>query len=117
MGDVELIKEDKIKPIPTMPNPILIISSSPTMTPFLKDCTPHILKEKMFEHDVSLKHVGDEKLKSIGGIGNEVLKGKKDVNGVPKEPNKEWKLNKKMVPLSNGGGCLEAKSIDLIGLC
>ncbi|GKB79048.1 hypothetical protein Tco_0945943 [Tanacetum coccineum] len=106
-GDVKFIEEDAIKPIPTMPNPNLITSSSPTVPPFLKDCTAHIshaqslTKEKMFEHDVLLNHVGGKELKSIDGVGNGVLT-KKEIKkvdmGLPKEPNKEWKLNKKMVP-------------------
>ncbi|GKF78365.1 hypothetical protein Tco_0233933, partial [Tanacetum coccineum] len=34
-GDVELIEEDEIKPIPIMPNLSLIMSNSPTVSPFL----------------------------------------------------------------------------------
>lgn len=56
-GDVEFIEEDETESIPTMPNPNQIISSSPTVSPFLEDCTVHIpttkllVKEKMFTHD------------------------------------------------------------------
>nr|GEU32315.1 reverse transcriptase domain-containing protein [Tanacetum cinerariifolium] len=52
-------------------------------------------------HDVLPNHVGDKELKSMDGFGNRVLTKKdikKDENGMPKEPNKEWKLNKKVVP-------------------
>ncbi|GJR71730.1 hypothetical protein Tco_0830432 [Tanacetum coccineum] len=41
-GDVEAIEEDETKPILTMPNPNLILTSSPTVSPFLKDYTAHI---------------------------------------------------------------------------
>nr|GEX22647.1 hypothetical protein [Tanacetum cinerariifolium] len=53
-GDVLFIKEDEIKPIPTMPNLNL--------------------------NDVLLNHVGGEELNSIDGVGNRVLT-KKDDNG------------------------------------
>ncbi|GJS94108.1 hypothetical protein Tco_0801076 [Tanacetum coccineum] len=64
-GDVVSIKEDETKLIPTMPNPSQIMSSSPTISPFLKDCTVHIsyTHEKVFEHDKMPNHVGDKELK------------------------------------------------------
>ncbi|GKE56077.1 hypothetical protein Tco_1495262, partial [Tanacetum coccineum] len=74
-GDVEFIEEDKVKPIPTMPSLKLINSNSPTVSPFLKDYTVHILytqgimKENVFEKDVLSNDVGDIELKSIDGIG------------------------------------------------
>nr|GEW07984.1 hypothetical protein [Tanacetum cinerariifolium] len=41
----------------------------------------------------------DTELNSIDGIGTgSINKKEKDDNGVPKEPNKEWKLNDKVVP-------------------
>ncbi|GJS18622.1 reverse transcriptase domain-containing protein [Tanacetum coccineum] len=97
-GDVEFIEEDKIKPIPTMPSPKLINSNSPTVSPFLKDCTVHIqytqgiMKENVFEKDVLSNDVGDMELKSIDGIGigrmtNKEIK--KDDKGMLKEPKKE----------------------------
>ncbi|GJU23669.1 hypothetical protein Tco_1157011, partial [Tanacetum coccineum] len=86
-----------------MPNLSLIKPNSPTVSPFLKDCTVHIpyTNAKMFADDVLPNHVGDKELKSIDGIINEVLTKKeikKDDMCVPKEPNKEWKLNEKVVP-------------------
>ncbi|GJS98315.1 putative ribonuclease H-like domain-containing protein [Tanacetum coccineum] len=50
-GDVLFIEEDEIKPIPTMPNPIPIMSNSPTVSPFLKGSTVHIpyTQEKIFK--------------------------------------------------------------------
>ncbi|GKE19211.1 hypothetical protein Tco_1426788 [Tanacetum coccineum] len=71
-GDVVFIEEDEIEPILTMPNPIPIKSNSPTISPFLKDCTVHIpyTQEKVFEHDKISSHLGDEELKSIDGVGN-----------------------------------------------
>ncbi|GKC18612.1 hypothetical protein Tco_1020762 [Tanacetum coccineum] len=95
----------KIKPIPTMPNPYQIHSNSPTVSPFLKDCTMHIpyMNAMTFADDVLPNHVGDKELKSIDGVGNGVLtkketKKENDSRGMPKEPNKEWKLNDKVVP-------------------
>ncbi|GKC41090.1 hypothetical protein Tco_1053474 [Tanacetum coccineum] len=69
-GDVKSIEEGKIKPIPTMPNPSLIMSNSPTVLPFLKDCTVHIpyTNAKTFVDDVLPNHVGDKEFKSIDGI-------------------------------------------------
>ncbi|GJX18470.1 hypothetical protein Tco_0221147 [Tanacetum coccineum] len=56
------------------------------------------LRDKLILDDVLLNHVGDEKFKSIGGIGRTTKKEIKKVNKVmPKEPNKEWKLNDKVV--------------------
>ncbi|GJY26104.1 hypothetical protein Tco_0400830 [Tanacetum coccineum] len=58
-----------------------------------------LTKEKVFEKDVSSNHVGNNKLKSIDGVGTERMKKKKKKdNDMPKEPNKEWKLNEKAVP-------------------
>ncbi|GKB72258.1 hypothetical protein Tco_0933670 [Tanacetum coccineum] len=92
-GDVEIIEEDHIKPIPTMPNTSPIMSNSPTESPFLKDFTMHIpyTQEKVFEHDKMSNHVGDEELNAIIGVGIGVLKKKefkKDDIGLPKEPTK-----------------------------
>ncbi|GKC28609.1 hypothetical protein Tco_1035903 [Tanacetum coccineum] len=102
-GDVKFIEEDAINPIPTIPNPSLIMSNSPTVLPLLKDSIVHIpyTNAKTFADDVLLNHVGDKELKSMNGFGNRVLTKKeikKDDQGVPKEPNKEWKLNEKVVP-------------------
>ncbi|GJU18009.1 reverse transcriptase domain-containing protein [Tanacetum coccineum] len=102
-GDVEFIKEDKIKPIPTIPNPNPINSNSPTVSPFLKDCTVHILytNAKTFADVVLPNHVGDEELNEIDGVGIGGYKEKEiknDEKGMSKEPNKEWKLNEKVVP-------------------
>nr|GEZ02120.1 hypothetical protein [Tanacetum cinerariifolium] len=97
-GDVKFIEEDEIKPIPIMPNPNPIKSKPPTVSPFLKDYTVHIpyTNAKTFADDVLSNHVGDKELKSIDGIGNEVLtKKEKDDKGLSKEPNKEWKLSEK----------------------
>ncbi|GKD97495.1 hypothetical protein Tco_1381392 [Tanacetum coccineum] len=41
-GDIEVIEEYETETIPTMPKPSLIKSNSPTISPFLKDCTVHI---------------------------------------------------------------------------
>ncbi|GJW69606.1 hypothetical protein Tco_0126523 [Tanacetum coccineum] len=74
-------------------------SNSPTVSPF-KDCTVHIpyTNAKTFVDDVIPNHVGDKDFKSIDGIGiKRMPKIKKDGNGMPKEPNKEWKLNEKVV--------------------
>nr|GEX19532.1 reverse transcriptase domain-containing protein [Tanacetum cinerariifolium] len=75
-GGVKAIEEDEIKPIPIVPNPNPITRCIPNNT-------------------------GDKELKSSGSVGNKVLtkkEVKKDGKGVPKEPNKEWKLNDKVVP-------------------
>ncbi|GJU01286.1 hypothetical protein Tco_1111624 [Tanacetum coccineum] len=97
-GDVKAIEEDRIKPT-AMPNPNPIKSNSQTVSPFLKDCTVHIpyTNTKIFADDVLPNHVGGEELNLIVGIGNRVLTEKVDL-GFPKEANKEWKLNKKVVP-------------------
>ncbi|GKA96120.1 hypothetical protein Tco_0818215 [Tanacetum coccineum] len=100
-GDVAFIEEDAIKPIPTVPNPKSINSNSPTVSHFLKDCTLHIpyMNAKMFADDVLLNHVGGEELKSFDGVGiRRMTKKKKNDLGLPKEPNKEWKQNEKVVP-------------------
>ncbi|GJR79405.1 hypothetical protein Tco_0150190 [Tanacetum coccineum] len=70
-GDVKFIEEDETQPIPTMPNPNLIHSNSPTVLLFLKDCTMHIqyTNAKTFVDDVFLNHVGDKELKSMDGVG------------------------------------------------
>nr|GEW59299.1 hypothetical protein [Tanacetum cinerariifolium] len=102
-GDVEVVDEDQTKPIPTLPNPNLIKSNSPTALPFLKDCVVHILytqgitKEKVFEKDVLSNNVGEEELKSNISVGTGNIT-KKDEMGLPNEPNKEWKLNEKAIP-------------------
>ncbi|GKC39895.1 hypothetical protein Tco_1052279, partial [Tanacetum coccineum] len=98
-GDVEAIEENEIKPIPTMPNLKPIMSNSLTVSHFLKDCTVHIpyTNAKMFANDLLMNHVGDEELNEIDGVGNgRMTKKERDDNGVPKEPNKEWKLNEKV---------------------
>ncbi|GKC25476.1 hypothetical protein Tco_1027626 [Tanacetum coccineum] len=86
-----------------MSNPNLTMTNSPTVSPFLKDCTVHIpyTHKKVFQHNKMSSHVGDEELKPFFGDGNGVLKRlefKKDDMGLLKEPNKEWKLNEKVVP-------------------
>nr|GEW54102.1 hypothetical protein [Tanacetum cinerariifolium] len=102
-GDVKAIEEDEIKPISTIPNPNPNISNSPTVSPFLKDCTMHIpyTNVKIFTDDVLANHVGGEGLNLANGIGNRVLtkkeikKGDKDLQ---RNLTKEWKLNEKVVP-------------------
>ncbi|GJV52249.1 hypothetical protein Tco_1447990 [Tanacetum coccineum] len=98
-GDVKFIEEDETQPILTFPNPNLINSNSPTISSFLKDYTVHIpyTNAKMFADDVLPNHVGDEELNSIDGVGTGKMTKKND-NGMPKELNKEWKLNDKTVP-------------------
>ncbi|GKD07862.1 hypothetical protein Tco_1187547 [Tanacetum coccineum] len=88
-GDVKLIEEEETKPNLTMPNPNLIMSNSPTVSPFLKDCTMHIpyTQEKVFEHDEISNHVGDKELISFVGNGNEVSKGNIEDIENPKRPN------------------------------
>nr|GFA31024.1 reverse transcriptase domain-containing protein [Tanacetum cinerariifolium] len=52
----------------------------------------------------AFKILKDKELKSSGGIGNRVLKKKeikKNEMVLPREPNKEWKLNENMVPNNN----------------
>ncbi|GJV65466.1 hypothetical protein Tco_1476294 [Tanacetum coccineum] len=105
-GDVQFIKEDKIEPILTMPSPSLINCNSLTVSPFLKDSTVHIpyTNAKTFADNILLNHVGDKELSLIDGVRNGVLTKKeikKDDMGVPKEPNKEWKLNDKAFPNNN----------------
>ncbi|GJT66058.1 hypothetical protein Tco_1017538 [Tanacetum coccineum] len=94
-GDVEFIEEDKTQPIPTMPNLNPINSSSPTISPFLKDSTVHIpyTNAKTFVDNILLNHVGDEELSLIDGVRNGVLTKKeikKDDMGVQGNPNKTW---------------------------
>ncbi|GKD70877.1 hypothetical protein Tco_1324967 [Tanacetum coccineum] len=92
-GDVKFIDEDAINPILTMSNPNQINSNSPTVIPFLKDCTVHIsyTNAKTFVDDVLTNHVGDKELKSINGVGTGRMTKeiKKDDMGLSKEPNKE----------------------------
>ncbi|GJZ36339.1 hypothetical protein Tco_0582530 [Tanacetum coccineum] len=100
-GDVKFIEEDAINPIPTIPSPSLINSKSPTVSPYLKDFTVHIpyTNAKTFADDVLPNHVGDKEFKTIDGVGiGRIPKIKKYDMGMPKEPNKEWKLNDKVVP-------------------
>ncbi|GJZ90396.1 hypothetical protein Tco_0662323 [Tanacetum coccineum] len=101
--DVKFIKEDETQPILTMPNPSTINSNLPTVSLFLKDCTVHIpyTNVKTFTDDVLSNHVGDKELKSMDSVGDEILTKneiKKNGKGMSKEPNKEWKLNEKVVP-------------------
>ncbi|GKD81567.1 hypothetical protein Tco_1348406 [Tanacetum coccineum] len=72
-----------------MPNLNLIMSNSPTVSPFLKGCTMQILytQEKVFEHDDISNHVGDKELISFFGIGNEVSKGNIEDTENSKRPN------------------------------
>ncbi|GJZ59375.1 reverse transcriptase domain-containing protein, partial [Tanacetum coccineum] len=88
-GDIKFIEEEETEPNPTMPNPNLIMSNSPTVSPFLKDCTLHIpyTQEKVFEHDEISNHVGNKELISFVGIGNEVSKGNIDDTENPERPN------------------------------
>ncbi|GJR20235.1 hypothetical protein Tco_0968762 [Tanacetum coccineum] len=100
-GDVKLIEKDETQPIPTMPNLSLIKSNSPTVSHYLKDCIVNIpyTNVKTFADDVLSNHVGDKELKLIDGVGiGRKPKIKKDDMGMPKEPNKERKLNDKVVP-------------------
>ncbi|GJZ05201.1 hypothetical protein Tco_0538476, partial [Tanacetum coccineum] len=93
--------EDETHPIPTISNPDLINSNSPTVSPFPKDSTEHTPYAKKFANGVLPNHVGDKEFKSIGDTENGVLTKKeikKDDMRIPKEPNKEWKLNDKVVP-------------------
>ncbi|GJZ05688.1 hypothetical protein Tco_0539481 [Tanacetum coccineum] len=84
-GDVKFIEVDETQPVPTMPNPDPIMSNSPTVSPFLKDCIVHIpyTQEKVFEHDEISNHVGDKELISFVGIGNEVSKGNIEDTSTP----------------------------------
>nr|GEV85739.1 hypothetical protein [Tanacetum cinerariifolium] len=102
-GDVKFVEDDKIKPILTKPKPNPIMSNSPTISPFLKDCVMHIpyINAKTFADDVLLNHVGDKELKSYDDVGTRRTtkkEVKKDNKVVPKELNKEWKQNEKVVP-------------------
>ncbi|GKA12420.1 hypothetical protein Tco_0691966 [Tanacetum coccineum] len=95
-GDVAFIEEDGIEPIPAMPNPSLINSNSPTVSPSLKDCTVHIpyMNAKTFADDVLPNHVGDKELKSIDSVGTKRMTKKDDMR-LPKEPNKNESRTKK----------------------
>ncbi|GKE94604.1 hypothetical protein Tco_1579459 [Tanacetum coccineum] len=88
-GDVKFIKEEETEPNPTKLNPNLIMSNSPTVSPFLKDCTMHIpyTQEKVFEHDEISNHFGDKELISFVGIENEVSKRNIKDTENPKRPN------------------------------
>ncbi|GKA56863.1 hypothetical protein Tco_0755935 [Tanacetum coccineum] len=88
-GDVKFIEEEETKPNLTMPNPNLITSNSPTVSPFLKDYTVHIpyTQEKVFKYDEISDHVGDKELISFVGIENEVSKGNIEDTKNPKRPN------------------------------
>ncbi|GJZ92067.1 hypothetical protein Tco_0664132 [Tanacetum coccineum] len=88
-GDVKFIEEEETKPNLTMPNPNLITSNSPTVSPFLKDYTVHIpyTQEKVFKYDEISDHVGDKELISFVGIRNEVSKGNIEDTKNPKRPN------------------------------
>ncbi|GJV97337.1 hypothetical protein Tco_1548914 [Tanacetum coccineum] len=53
----------------------------------------------VFIDDVFLNHVGGKELKSFDGVGiGRITKKEKNDMGLPKEPNKEWKQNEKVVP-------------------
>ncbi|GKB74661.1 hypothetical protein Tco_0936073 [Tanacetum coccineum] len=110
-GDLEFIEEDEIKPIPIVLNLKQIKSNSPTVSPFLKDYTVHIPypNAKTFADDVMSNHVGGKELNSIDGIETGRItkkKIKKKEMGLPKEPNKEWKLNEEAVPYNEVYHCL-----------
>ncbi|GJY70080.1 hypothetical protein Tco_0473062 [Tanacetum coccineum] len=134
-GDVKFIEEEEPEPNPTMPNPNLIMSNSPTVSPFLKDCTVHIpyTQEKVFEHDEISNHVGDKELISFFGIENEVSKVNIEDTENPQIPNVSPSLSeyipknpypqalkREISHLNRGndeGGCLEANLIDLTRSC
>nr|GEU54075.1 hypothetical protein [Tanacetum cinerariifolium] len=103
-GDVKAIEKDETKPIQTKTKPNPIISNPPTISPFIKDYTVHIpyTNAKTFADDVLPNHVCDDEPKSIDGVGpRRMTKKENDNKGMPKEPNKEWKLNEKVVPQNN----------------
>ncbi|GJW93244.1 hypothetical protein Tco_0172916 [Tanacetum coccineum] len=118
-----------------MPNPNLIMSNSPTVSLFLKDCTVHIpyTQEKVFEHDEISNHVGNKELISFIGIGNEVSKGNIEDTENLKRPNVSPSLAEyipkipyhqalkgeisHMNPGNDEGECLEANLIDLTRSC
>ncbi|GJX70488.1 reverse transcriptase domain-containing protein [Tanacetum coccineum] len=133
-GDVKFNEEEETEPNPTMPNPNLIMSNSPTISPFLKDCTVHIsyTQEKVFEHEEISNQVGDKELVSFVGIGNEVLKGNIEDTENPKRPNVSPSLVEYIPKIpyhqalkreishlncNDEGGCLEANLINLTCLC
>nr|GEU85033.1 hypothetical protein [Tanacetum cinerariifolium] len=81
-------------PFQTMPKPSSIVSNSPNVSPFLKNCTMRIpyMNSKTFADDTLSNHVGDKELKSYEGIGTGRMTRKKiekDDNGLLKEPNKD----------------------------
>nr|GEV27449.1 hypothetical protein [Tanacetum cinerariifolium] len=93
-GNVEFIQEDETQPFQTMPKPSPIVSNSPNVSPFLKNCTVRIpyTNSKTFADDALPNHVGDKELKSYEGIGTGRMtrkKVEKDDNDVSKEPNKD----------------------------
>ncbi|GJW05717.1 hypothetical protein Tco_1568140 [Tanacetum coccineum] len=100
-GDVEFIEEDETQPILTMLNPNPIMSNSPTLSSFLKDCTVHIpyKNKKTFADDVLPNYVGGEEFNKFDDIGTERMT-KKEIKqndkGMPKEPNKEFNWNGKV---------------------
>lgn len=70
------------------------MSNSPTVSPFLEDCTVHIpsterlVKEKLVTHD---------EFNATGGVGNEVLNEKEiKEKGVSKLPNTNGELERKI---------------------
>nr|GEW86261.1 reverse transcriptase domain-containing protein [Tanacetum cinerariifolium] len=72
-------------------------------TRMIRDYTVHIpyTNAKMFADVVLSNHIGDKELKTNDDVGNGVLTKKeikKNDMGLPKELNKEWKLNDKVVP-------------------
>nr|GEU29208.1 retrotransposon protein, putative, Ty1-copia subclass [Tanacetum cinerariifolium] len=100
--NVKAIKEEEINSIPTVPNPKPINFNSPTVSPFLKDYTVHIIytNVKTFVDDVLPNLVGDKELKSSDVIGNGSMtkkKIKKDDMGFSKPQNIE--SNKEVRPL------------------
>ncbi|GJX53146.1 hypothetical protein Tco_0281515 [Tanacetum coccineum] len=82
----------RAKPLPhsTYSNRITfeIYSNSPTVSPFLKDCTMHIpyTNVKTFANEVLANHVGDKELKSFDGIRTgRMTKKENNDNGATKE--------------------------------
>nr|GEV02499.1 retrovirus-related Pol polyprotein from transposon TNT 1-94 [Tanacetum cinerariifolium] len=101
-GDVKAIEEDETKPIQTKPKPNPIMSNSPKVSPFLKDCTMYIpyTNAKTFAEGVLPNRVGDKESESIDGVKTRRMTKKeikKDVNDMPKEPNKECDLDDKVL--------------------
>nr|GEV90150.1 reverse transcriptase domain-containing protein [Tanacetum cinerariifolium] len=66
--------------------------------------TPPSIQNENDKDTVLPNHVGGKELKSIDGVGTRRMtktKIKKNDKGMPKESNKEWKLNEKAVPHNN----------------